>query len=558
MAPSQPLSLLLFVAPERAFNFLKGLSAWLPLPLEPTQTAFVAEATQLLSERCFDVILIDRPCVNPSLIARLGAAVRDPADPPLLILELPATAGESKVLDRWPGPSIGYREDTVATLAPAVRYALERRPKERQLAHRAEHDALTGLATKTRFLNRLESALAHAAAVEESIAVLFVDLDGFKEINDTLGHHMGDGVLKQIAKRLSSRLRRGDLLARLGGDEFALALTGLAEPGDATSQAKACLNALAEPLVIEDHAVSVSASIGVSLFPCDAQDSQTLLRQADQAMYRAKAEEGSSVRMHTARVARLPVTPRQSSGQVSSLAAGFELELDLSSNRPSAARAVVLDHRGAGAKATTPVPLERTRMVGLHRWVIEQSCRALGHWLRRDGPVLPVTVELPLATLADRETIDHLRRTLAKHDLNAAWIELLVRPGWDSKGADQAGAQALEDLRRDGFGIILGDVGNTCLSLMRQVPADRVELSAGLVTRAAGDPGDAELLAHLITLVRGLGFNVGAANVRDDAQAESLTGLGCNWLAGPWLGAPLAVPDFQPHLGHWEPLRAAG
>ena len=450
--------------------------------------------------------------------------------------------------------------DTLTTVGSQIGEFLRRRRAEHRLAHQALHDGLTGLANRDLLLDRLRHALDRAAREDTSVAVLFMDLDDFKLVNDSLGHQVGDRLLIAVADRLRKTLRTSDTvsrpgtaLARLGGDEFVLVCEGMVSDADAIRVAERIREDLARPFMIDGHELAVSASIGVAHAHEKDADSDTLLRDADAAMYRAK-ERGRGLYQVFDEALRMRVLERV--GGESELRRAIERDelrlhyqpiVAVEDGTLRAFEALIRwEHPERGLVAPAEfIPLaEQTSLIHpIGRWVIAEACRQAARW-RRQAAGAPVRVSVNLSTrqLADRQlvaTVDSALRQSATepHCLTLEMTESLLMEEGESS------IEMLQQLRGLGVGLALDDFGTgySSLSYLRRFPLDALKLDRSFVSEL--DTGAASaIIAAVVDMSRALGMSVIAEGVETPEQLDTLRGLGCPLAQGFYFARPMP-PD---------------
>jgi diguanylate cyclase (GGDEF)-like protein len=426
----------------------------------------------------------------------------------------------------------------------------------RRLRHLALHDALTGLPNRTLFYERVERAIK-GVRPDRSVAVLLVDLDRFKEVNDTLGHDHGDELLKVVADRLSGALRQGDTLARLGGDEFAVVLTDLPHRGAAAETAGRLHDALRRPFGLRGIAVELDASVGVALSPEHGTDVTTLIQRADVAMYDAKRTQG---RVETYSTERDPYSPARLSllGELRRAIEGDELVLhyqpkvSLDGDRVTGVEALVRwQHPEHGLLQPDQfVPLaERTGTIAhLTRWVLDAALRQCAEW-RLEYPDLTVAVNLAAANVLDVGLPAMVTELLDEHGLPGSALECEVSEHTVMSDPQRV-TEVLAALRALGVRLSLDDfgTGQASLAYLKQLPLDEVKIDRAFVTSMADDDGDAVIVRSTIDLARNLGLDVVAEGVESESVLEALVDLRCSSVQGFYLSRPLPAADLEAWL----------
>jgi diguanylate cyclase (GGDEF)-like protein len=434
----------------------------------------------------------------------------------------------------------------------------------RRLRRQALHDALTNLPNRT-YLHRVGArALAAAQRGGTPAALLLIDLDRFKEVNDTLGHDHGDELLVEVTGRLRAALRGEDLLARLGGDEFAVLLPAVPHRGAVAEVAQRLHRALEAPFALRGVAVGLEASIGVAVCPDDGQDVTTLLRRADVAMYDAKA---SGTRIESYAVERDPYSPerlallaelRQAIDR-DELVLHYQPKVSLADGRLSGVEALVRwEHPQRGVLPPVEfLPLaERTGLIGdLTRWVLRAALSRCRAW-RDEGLDLPVAVNLAAANIVDATLPDAIAALLAELGLPGDRLECEISEHTVMSDPRRA-TEVLGRLRTLGVRLSLDDfgTGQSSLSYLKRLPLDEVKIDRSFVIGMCRDDGDAAIVRSTIDLARHLGLEVVAEGVESAEVIEALAELRCDVAQGFYLGRP--IPGEQ--LAGWldaHPARA--
>jgi diguanylate cyclase (GGDEF)-like protein/PAS domain S-box-containing protein len=431
----------------------------------------------------------------------------------------------------------------------------ERKEATEQLAHLALHDSLTGLPNRVLFLDRLEQANGRAARAEAGIAVLFLDVDHFKLVNDSLGHAAGDDLLRGVAERLSAAVRPGDTVARLGGDEFAVLCEGIDE-AEAMNVADRLLRTFDDALVCGPAPQFLSASIGIAIGPVG--QAAALVRDADTAMYRAKDQGRARYAVYDAGL-RLAVTERlQLTNELrcalddDQLVVYYQPIVELSSGEVVAAEALLRwnhPHRGMlGPAEFIPVAEVSGLIVPIGKWVLRQACEQAAAW-RRQGFELGVSVNLSARQVAEETGVDFLARTLAETGLHGTDLMLEVTESAVLDDAARA-ERVLRDLKDLGVRIAIDDFGTgySSLSYLRRFPVDAIKIDRSFVSGLLSEPDDETIVSAVIGLAENLGLAAIAEGVEDMAQLERLRALGCAYGQGFLWSRPVPPGRFEADL----------
>jgi diguanylate cyclase (GGDEF)-like protein/PAS domain S-box-containing protein len=434
---------------------------------------------------------------------------------------------------------------------------------EERLQYMATHDGLTGLPNSVLLNDRLDAALSRARRAKRRVGVMFLDLDHFKDVNDTLGHRVGDALLKELARRIRAALRQSDVLARISGDEFVVVLEDLPDEGSPERVARKILDEVRRPFLVEGNEIHVSGSLGLALHPEDGSDAETLLKNADAAMYHAKELGRNSFRLFSAELAarrtqRLQVeTALRRALKNEELMLHFQPIVEIGSNEVRRAEALLRWHdpeRGLMLPQGF-IPLAEESGLGhaIGQWVIESACRQARAW--RDGGLgdIAVSVNLSASQLRDTSLISDLKRTLQKTGCEPEWLEFEITE--TSMVRDVEGASVLlAKLRSLGVSIAIDDFGTgfSSLSHLRHLPVDVLKIDRAFVADIDASParggdgsGGAAIVSAVIGLARGLGLGVVAEGVEKRSQLDFLTREGCQACQGYLLCPPLPAAEFE-------------
>jgi diguanylate cyclase (GGDEF)-like protein/PAS domain S-box-containing protein len=414
----------------------------------------------------------------------------------------------------------------------------ERRLAEERIQFQAYHDPLTGLANRTLFLERLEQELRTAERHGRGVAILFFDLDQFKQVNDTLGHEAGDALLKQVAARIERLLRRGDTLARLGGDEFAV-LTRLEGRTDETARlAERIGEALAAPLEVEGTEVFTSTSVGIAVGPCDAASPAGLLKAADMAMYRAKESGRSTYRFFDGDMQQRAIERMQIGLDLRHAVARDELRLvyqpqfDLRSGRMIGAEALLRwDHPERGTIPTArfiEIAEENGAILPIGAWVLEQACRQLQAWRRAGLTPPPMSINVSIGQFLRQDMVQAVGVLIDETGVPPEDLELEITESLLGNDRDSILRQ-LEAIAARGVRFAIDDFGTgySSLSYLRNYPVTRLKIAQQFVLTAPDDPRNAALVRSIISMARALGLEAIAEGVESERHVRLLTEAGC-------------------------------
>jgi diguanylate cyclase (GGDEF)-like protein len=419
----------------------------------------------------------------------------------------------------------------------------------------ALHDALTNLPNRRLLHERLSHALVHSRRRKVRLAVLFLDVDRFKHVNDSLGHEAGDRLLMSIAQRLQNAVRGSDTVSRLGGDEFVVLLTGLEEVHDAVRTARKILGTLAEPHQLEGRELRVTASIGVSLFPDDGQDPETLLKHADAAMYHAKQLGRGKYQFFKAAI-HAGVSERgwiehDLHGAVdrNEFTLHYQPKIDLVNGDVTGAEALLRwrhpDRGVVHPSQFVPVAEDCGLIVPIGQWVVNEACRQVREWM--DAGLRPTVVSVNLSALEfrDKNLVDYIATTLDAHRLDPRWLELELTESVLMRHAESAAA-LLRVLKEVGVRIAVDDFGTgySSLSYLRQFPIDVLKIDRSFVQEIGLQPAGVPIVRAIINMGKGLNQHVIAEGVETEGQLAFLRSEGCVEGQGFYFSAPVTAGDF--------------
>lgn len=424
-----------------------------------------------------------------------------------------------------------------------------------ELLHLALHDPLTNLPNRALLDERLNQAISRGQAQGTGFAVLFIDLDGFKAVNDAFGHQSGDALLRELARRIRERvLEAHDTVARLGGDEF-IVLARVIEPADAADLAERLIDALSEEALIDGHPLAVTASVGIAMYPQDGRDAHTLLTHADAAMYHAK-RQGSQRRFSYFE----PAMNEDAREQLQLLQdlrqarARGELVLHyqpkfLACGPITGAEALLRwnhPRRGLLAPAEFIPIAERTGLIfSIGEWVLDEACRQMRLWRDIGHTDWTMAVNLSATQFSQPGLIDIIRDTLERHLLPASCLAIEITESTAMRDAE-ASLTVLRELAALGVSISIDDFGTGYSSLLylKRLPANELKIDRGFIQQLEHDKEDAAIVSAIIALGQRLNLKIVAEGVETVAQQDFLTHLGCNSLQGFLLGRPLPAQDF--------------
>jgi diguanylate cyclase (GGDEF)-like protein len=430
----------------------------------------------------------------------------------------------------------------------------ERRLAQQQLDHLAHHDPLTGLPNRTLFRARLTQRLLGPAPLQP-LALLFIDLDRFKDVNDTLGHPVGDALLVTVARRLMVCMGPNDLLARLGGDEFICLLDRLSGPREAEDMARRLLALFEQPYTVGDNRLHLSASIGISLAPADGQDVDVLVRQADAAMYQAKAQGRNRHHFYTAEMTdqareRITLEGRLRGAMAANeLSLHFQPKVDTRSGRLTGAEALLRWHSAELGQVPPgrfiPVAEETGYIEELGAWALDQTCRQLAAWDAAGLRVPVVSINLSVKQLERGNFPSVLRDCLRRWHIEAPRLEIEITESVVLVMADAF--SRLAELQALGVRLALDDFGTgySSLSYLNRLPVQVLKIDRSFISGIGQQRSDESIVQAMVDIARSLDLISVAEGVETEAQLDFLRRLGCAQVQGYLYGAPMPAADFQ-------------
>jgi diguanylate cyclase (GGDEF)-like protein/PAS domain S-box-containing protein len=440
---------------------------------------------------------------------------------------------------------------------------------ERRLQYMAHYDSLTDLPNRALLSDRLSHALQRARREDTQVAVLFIDLDRFKNVNDSLGHSAGDDLLRQAAVGLQACVRESDTVARLGGDEFTVVLEALGDPQTAAAVAQKILQRMRSPFRVADQDVFVTASIGISLYPADGADVDALLKNADSAMYQAKERGRDIYQFYTeeltgyARGRLVLETDLRHALARDGLDLFFQPQLEMATGRMVGVEALVRwDHPALGAvspKEFIPLAEETGVIETLGEWVLQRACRQAAAWQRAGLPAVRVAVNLSRYQLVRGGIVETVARALEASGLEPRWLELEVTEGFFMREMDEA-ASAVGSLKALGASVAIDDFGTgySSLAALKGLAVDNLKIDQSFIRDIPGDANDAAIARAVIALGRSLQLTVTAEGVETDAQHAFLRRHGCDLVQGFLYSRPVPAPRITELLSAGPDLRAGG
>ncbi|MDH4327831.1 MAG: EAL domain-containing protein [Nitrospira sp.] len=448
------------------------------------------------------------------------------------------------------------------TIVGTAKDISERKRSEREIHRLAYYDSLTGLPNRVLFKDRLTQALAHARRYQSTLAVLFLDLDRFKVINDTLGHNVGDLLLKQVADRLTDSVRHSDSigrsiekeetheLARLGGDEFTALLTNIRDPQDAGAVARRIFEALARPFLIDGHEISVTASVGIAIFPTDGDSVDLLLKNSDIAMYHAKDQGRNNFQFYSGTMNALAAERLEMENDLRKALERHEFivyyqpQVDIRTNRIMGAEALVRwchPHRGMLLPAEfLPVAIETGMIRKLDQEVLFVACRQNKAWQDAGHTPIRVSVNVSNSFFHGASLTSAVARALQKTHLGPDYLELELTESITMRQVETS-ITMLQELRAMGVRLSIDDFGTgySSLSHLQRFPLNMLKIDQSFVLDVTRNTANASITRAIISLAHSMGLSVLAEGVETDEQLAILREQGCDEAQGHFFGRPM-------------------
>jgi len=514
------------------------------------------EALEHLDDSTFDVILLDLSLPDSSGLETVEVVrTRVPLTP---LVVLTGRDDEETALRALQSGAEDYlvkgRGDS-ELMARSIRYAIERKKAEENLAHLKQYDPLTGLANRALLQDRLQQALARAGRDDEMVALMLLDLDHFKAVNDVLGHAGGDELLKEVANRIEGRVRESDTVARLGGDEFAIVLEDMADAQDAAPVAQDIMDVLSEALVLDGHEIPMTASIGIAVRPPSEGD--RLLQDADAAVRRIKergrnAYEFYTEEMNVRAFERLTLRNmlRQALREEEFLL-HYQPQVDLATGEIIGAEALVRWRRPDSGLVPParfiPVLEDTGDIVEVGRWIMRTACRQNRAWQESGIVPLRVAINLSARQFSRGGLVGTVADALEESGLDPSCLELEITESLLMEDLN-ASLQILGELQNTagGLRVSIDDFGTgySSLSYLKSFPIDLLKIDQSFVRDIPGNPDDAAITTAIIRLAHSLRLGVIAEGVETREQAAFLRGRGCNEAQGYYFSRPLPADEF--------------
>ena len=515
-----------------------------------------------LSRQKWDVVVADHNMPRFSATSALDLVKDNGFDVPFFIVS--GSIDEDLAAQAMKAGAQDYvMKNNLTRLCPAIARELrevqvrqERERAEATVEHQAHYDLLTNLPNRTTFRDRLTVALAQAGRNRKMLAVLFVDLDRFKTIVDSLGHTIGDELLRSVAERLGASLEPGDTLARLGGDEFVILLPQINRADRAVRVAQRILEAVKPPFHFDHHELHVTMSIGITLYPYDGEDADTLLKNADTALYRAKEQGRNNYQLYTPAMnarafERLALeNSLRNAIEREEFSLYYQPQVHMKSGKILGTEAVLRwQHPDLGIVYPSefiPIAEETGLIMQLGEWVIRTACAQNVLWQKAGLPPMTVAVNLSARQFQQQDLVEIVARILEETSLEPHWLEIEITEGIAMQNADYTNV-LLRGLKEMGVRVALDDFGTgySSLSYLKKFPIDTLKIDQSFVRDLSTDPNDAAIANAVIVLAHSLKLLVVAEGVETREQEAFLREHQCDTYQGFLFSSALPADSFE-------------
>ena len=443
--------------------------------------------------------------------------------------------------------------------AVAIRYAMERHRATQRITELAHYDHLTGLANRGLFYERLNCAVARCNRNDMAMALLFLDLDHFKAINDRLGHECGDSLLKTVAARIKKCIREIDTGVRLGGDEFAILLEQIVSVEDIGTVAERILQLLAQPIIVQHHQLQITASLGITIYPWDSANPQDLLSHADAAMYRAKAQGGNNYQFYTAgmKTAGLDGSTLEVELQRALTKKEFLLhyqpQLDLRTKQVIGMEALLRWHHPyqglIGPNNFIPQAEENGMILPIGEWVLRAASKQAKYWEKQGFPTPSVAVNLSARQIHQGNLPTLIHDILQHTHLDPENLKLELTETFLIHETEET-LHTLRELKAMGVHLYIDDFGAGYASLryLKSFPIDGIKLDISLIQQLPHNTNDAAIVKAVISMGKALGLQVIAEGVENQEQVDFLEEHDCDAIQGYWVAPPLPANESAQHM----------
>ena len=437
-----------------------------------------------------------------------------------------------------------------------------RKQDEERMAHLAHYDALTDLPNRLLLMDRLNQLTKASARSKTKVAVIFIDLDRFKDVNDSLGHEAGDLLLQSVGKRLSHAVREQDTVARVGGDEFVVVIQGAHSVEDIASVAQKLLSCLTQPIILNGYELTVTGSLGISVCPADATNGPDMIRNADAAMYQAKSTGRNAYHFYTADLNERALEMLSMENALrraierDEFVLYYQPQIDTYSGAVVGAEALIRwNHPELGLISPPrfiPVAEERGLIIQIGNWVIEEAARQAAAWRAANGPAVRIAVNVSAVQFRQKDFVEQVTSAVRTHGIPPSALELELTESIVMRDADAA-IEILRKLHDMGFHLSIDDFGTgySSLSRLRRFPIDKIKIDQSFVA----DENGMGIVSAVIGIARSLSLKVIAEGVETNEQLRALRELNCDQAQGFLISKPVPAREFAQFLTSWQPSR---
>ncbi len=521
-----------------------------------TQVERLQNAITILNQDQFDVVLLDLSLPDShglNSITKLKAEA--PKIPIVVLTGLDDETQAALALEKGARDYLVKMRVDSTLLIRSIRYAIERHQSEDRLQYLTHYDALTDLPNRQFFHHSLNDLIQHANLSQNLMAVLILDLDRFKVINDTLGHETGDQLLQSVANRLTRVIQKNDVTARIGGDEFTVILNGLNNLEEVSAIAQRILATLSKPIVIQGRELFVTTSMGISLYPTDGKDTETLIKKADIAMYRAKGLGRNNFQfynyaMDTTSLEKLALeNSLRKAIRQNQISIHYQPVLDLSQRRIVGMEALVRwQHPQYGLinpNRFIPLAEEIGLISSLGEWVLLNACKQNKQWQNAGFAPIQISVNFSARQFEHINLVNIIKNALNESELDPNYLVLEITESTLVRDIDFTVA-ILKELKRIGVHISIDDFGTgySALSYLKKLPIDTIKIDESFIRDITTDPDDAAITTAIIAMAKSLNLEIIAEGVESIQQLEFLRSIGCHLIQGYISGKPAPANEI--------------
>lgn len=526
------------------------------------QRLSVSEALDLAQRQSFQAIILDLHLPEGKTFESIPQFIQYCPEAPILILS--SVEDEDQAILAVKSGAQDYLikgQTSSSTLCRAIRYAMERHRATQRITQLAHYDHLTGLANRGLFYERLNYAVARCNRNDMALALMFLDLDHFKAINDTLGHECGDSLLKTVATRIKKCIREIDTGVRLGGDEFAVLLEQIVSVEDVAAVAQRVLQLLAQPIIVNHHQLQITGSLGITIYPWDSANPQELLSHADAAMYRAKAQGGNNYQFYTAGMKTAGLDGSTLKVELSRALAKKEFllhyqpQMNLRTKQIIGMEALLRWHHPyqglIGPNQFIPQAEENGMIIPIGEWVLRAASKQAKYWEKQGFSAPHVAVNLSARQIHQGNLPTLIEDILKRSHLDPENLKLELTETFLIHETDET-LQTLRELKAMGVHLYIDDFGAGYASLryLKFFPVDGIKIDQSLIQQLPHSPNDAAIVQAIISLGQALGLQVIAEGVETQEQVDFLEEHGCDAMQGYWIAPPLPAHESAQHMVH--------